>query len=176
VARRFLRGGSALRQGQRRQTLWGDFAITETSIGGATKVLTNVTGATILAIRPVTLVRARFHLGIESDQQIAGEAQIAAWGLCVVIDQAVAVGVTAVPGPITDAGSDAWVAHQYLTSTFAFVTAAGVEAQFQTSMDVDSKAMRKIEEGFQLISVVETSSLSNGAVITQMGRVLLKLH
>jgi len=41
---------------------------------------------------------------------------------------------------------------------------------------VDSKAMRKVEDGQDLIRVVETSSISLGVAIVYSGRALIKLH
>ena len=45
---------------------------------------------------------------VESDQSAATELFIGNLGLAVVSDQATAVGVTAVPTPATDRGSDLW--------------------------------------------------------------------
>ena len=41
---------------------------------------------------------------------------------------------------------------------------------------IDSKAMRKVEDGEDLVVVVETNSVSNGAVAVSSYRQLIKLH
>ena len=67
--------------------------------------------ATALALRPFTIVRQHYFLMLRSDQAAAAERQFGAFGCVVVSDQAEAVGVTAIPTPITDAGSDLWMLH-----------------------------------------------------------------
>ena len=95
----------------RRQTIWAFLSpvkITMTALGGTVIGSLN---AAALAQRSFTVVR--FHLAwlLQSDQAVAIEEQTAAFGVAVVSDQAVAVGVTAVPTPITDIGSDLWFVH-----------------------------------------------------------------
>ena len=43
-------------------------------------------------------------------------------------------------------------------------------------MLIDSKSMRKVEEGQDLIEVIENSAISNGAQVITYTRVLIKLH
>jgi hypothetical protein len=52
-------------------------------------------------------------MAISSDQFAQSESQIGAIGLAVVTDQAVGIGVTAVPTPITDLSSDSWFLHRF---------------------------------------------------------------
>jgi len=42
--------------------------------------------------------------------------------------------------------------------------------------EIDSKAMRKVEEGQDLIGVVESSSVSQGVIASVYIRTLIKLH
>ncbi len=112
---------------------------------------------------------------IRSDQATADEDQRVAWGACVVSDQASAAGVTAVPTPITDDGSDLWFAHLYMFSGFEFISGVGALLR-GTQYSLDSKAMRKVDVGQDLLTVVEMDASSSGTVIIQASRMLLKLH
>ena len=160
-----------------RETLWGDVVGTLTTIAGsASPALINVTGGAFLALRPWTVVRARGYWSIESDQTAAAELQGAHLGMAIVSDQAVAIGVTAVPTPTTDAASDLWFVYETLLSSMN--AGAGDGQVRDKSTDYDSRAMRKVEDGSQLVVVVETESGAgtSGVVIRHFARILIKLH
>ena len=111
MARRrdFVRGAVAIRQ--KRLTSWFQFQPGRTafsSVGGTVLFSLN---AAALALRPFTIVRTRFLVSVVTDQVAADELVLGALGMAVVSDQAVAIGVTAVPTPITDMGSDLWFVH-----------------------------------------------------------------
>ena len=145
-----------------------------TATGGT--ILASLTAAE-LAMRPFTVVRSRILVGVTSDQAAVSENQVAGFGIAVVSDQANAIGVTAVPTPITDQGSDLFYSWTPLLASFAFITGAGFDAQFQTNYVVDSKAMRKVNEGQDMVQVVEGEFvLGSGTTITTMGLQLIKLH
>ncbi len=166
-----LRGG-----GMRRESLW--FGIQEgvTSPAAAnTAVLTNSLNAAALALAPFTVVRTHIHWYMRFDQSAATETQQVALGQCVVSVQASAIGVTAVPTPYTDLGSDLWMLHATQASNFQVITAIGITPR-NLAIDIDSKAMRKVEEGQDLILVMENSSISSGTFNLTSGRVLIKLH
>ena len=109
MARRdFRRGAVAIRKS--RETTWFQFQPLEvaTVAGGIIMFSLN---AAALALRPFTIVRSRFEVALRSDIAGGSEIQRAAYGIAVVSDQALAVGVTAVPTPITDMGSNLWLLH-----------------------------------------------------------------
>ena len=172
------KSGFIFRSGvKRRETLWLFTSENVAALSLATSaVIANSLNAAALALRPFTVIRTRLHLNIQSDQTLGTEDQVGAVGCAVVSDQAVAIGVTAVPTPVTDLGSDLWLAHQYLTSSFLFKSGVGVEAQFTTNADLDSRAMRKVEEGQDLILVKERGTLGDGITLFSAGRTLIKLH
>ena len=173
--RAFRRGAGAI--SQKRLTSWFSFSPTVTafSAGGGTIIVS--LNAAALALRPFTVVWTRFLLGIESDQISADERQIGGFGCAVVSDQALAIGVTAVPTPITDIGSDLWFVHQLLYSSFGFITGVGFEGQMQTMYEVDSKAMRKVDIGQDLVIVGEfASGISEGFTMVAGGRMLVKVN
>ena len=161
----------------RRESLWfpiGDTTNTITS--GSTAVLFNGLTTTLLALRPFTIVRTRGVFNVVSDQQAVGiENYGASFGMCVVSDQALAIGVTAVPTPETDKDSDLWFVFESQTGVIKS-GGTNVESVELRSTEFDSKAMRKIEEGQDLAFVIETMSISSGVIIQKSGRVLIKLH
>jgi len=170
------RSGLVLRGGRNiRQTLWGDVTGTATTIVGvSTAVLLNVTGAAFLALRPWTIVRARGFTALASDQAGAVEQQAAGFGIAVVSDQAVAIGITALPTPVTDKDSDLW--QTYLTTmSEASQSTSGSGGR---NAEYDSRAMRKVEEGAQLVFVVESeiTPLTSGLIFRHTARILIKLH
>ena len=158
----------------RRETLWIEISTVEATLGGApTAVLANSLNAAALALRPFTVVRTRGIFFARSDQNIAGETYMADLGLCVVSDQAAAIGVTAVPTPATDKGSDLFFVYEQLISRHFFGTSVGVNEQ-GISKQFDSKAMRKVNDDQDLVLVLENEI--NGVVTATSGRLLIKLH
>jgi hypothetical protein len=143
----------------RRETLWTGLSHTQVTIAAAsTATLISVPAATILALRPYTVVRTRGILTMASDQTSASEDQEISYGHCVVSDQAAAIGVTAVPTPVTDLDSDAWYVYESMADGFSVTTDIGRINPVGRTISFDSKAMRKVEDGFQDIDVLETSS------------------
>ena len=131
----------------RRESLWVGVG-TATSVIGTTQtaLLTNSANAALLALRPFTIVRSRGTLRLGSDQAANTENQSIAYGAAVVSDQAVAIGVTAVPTPITDQGSDLWYVYETLLSRIVVSSAVGI-LEPPIWKDYDSRAMRKVEDG-----------------------------
>ncbi len=168
------RSGLVLRGGRnRRESLWADHtpvSVNLTAVGGTIFTSGN---AALLALRPFTIVRTRVTLFVRSDQEAASEFQVGAYGHAVVSDQAEAIGVTAVPTPITDMASDLWFVHQMVMSEYVLG-----EGSRSRPWLIDSKAMRQVEEGEQLITVGEFASgaAGNGLIIAAGGRFLIKLH
>ncbi len=171
------RSGLVLRGGRNvRETVWGGTTETRNGLAAAnTAALSNSLNAAALALRPFTVIRTRLHWSLESDQTAASEDFQAAIGMAVVSDQASAVGITAVPTPFTDLASDLWLLYDMMFGSLIVTSAIG-SFESRYTKDIDSKAMRKVEDGQDLILVKENSSLSDGTVVTTAGRFLLKLH
>ena len=167
-----LRGGS-----MRKETLWFKGLEFLQVIGGAAApVLLGSLNAAALALRPFTVVRTRGAIHLSSDQIAADEVYGAAYGQAVVSDQAAAIGVTAVPTPVTDDNSDLWFVFEYMFGSFVFSDATGASESGITQTTIDSKAMRKVQEGEDIVLVLERAT--NGFGITALGytRMLIKLH
>jgi len=164
MARRVVTRGST------RKSTW--FHITPAAFtqaaGGATLCYT--LNAAALAMRPFTIVRTHLELGLRSDQEAAIETQVLGVGIAVVSDQAVGVGVTAVPTPVTEAGSSLWFLHQFMFGDAVNLTDRAIGGQYRS---VDSKAMRKVDLGQDIAIVIERNS-GDGLIATIGGRLLIK--
>ena len=160
------------RQAVRRESLWVGFAFSGvTQLAGG--VLTYTFNAAALALRPFTIVRTHMEFMVISDQAAAVENQACAFGLAIVSEQVVAIGVTAVPTPVTDIGSDLWFLHQVMFAKESNLTDRSQPANFYS---VDSKAMRKVEDGSEMVGVSELSGIADGAILFSSGRILIKTN
>ncbi len=159
----------------RRSTLWSSPGSDQNTLAAAnTAVLRTSLTAAGLALRPFTVIRVRGVMLVFSDQEAASETQEVAFGTCVVSDQASAIGVTAVPTPHTDAGSDKWQLIQDVMSHLQVTpVGTGPGSQF---VQFDTKAMRKVEEGSDFLTVLESSVVSSGLIVQVFSRQLFKLH
>jgi len=166
-----MRGGV-----MRRETSWIGIFETNTALAAAnTAVLFAGFSATVLALRPFTIVRTHLEYFVQSDQRAVSEFYQSAIGIAIVSDQALAIGVTAVPTPFTDISSDLWFLWKGLSGQMSVTTDVGV-LEAGSHRTIDSKAMRKVEEGQNIAISIENSSLSNGVNVAKFGRQLIKLH
>ena len=170
MARRAFRPGAAAIHAKR-LTTWFELKPVETTITEATAALVATFTTAELALRPFTIVRTHLELWLRSDQAAAIERQHCGIGLAVVSDQAIAVGVTAVPTPVTEAASNLWFLHQFMSAAESNLTDRTRNGTFRT---VDSKAMRKVEVGQDLAVVVEGGVIGSGMVVGMALRMLIK--
>ncbi len=161
-----------------RESLWfsGTFSVNDLATGSAIAI-TNLNAAA-LALRPFTIVRTRGQLFLTSDQVAASEDQVLAYGEAVVSDQAEGIGVTALPTPVTDSGSDLFLVFEVMQMRSLVATAVGVLTGLSVGLEriIDSKAMRKVEDGQTLVAVAETTAISEGVRLYSFTRTLIKLH
>jgi len=167
------RGGKMIRE-----TSWLAGLFQETTIAAAsTATIITTLNAAALALRPFTIVRTRGVVGIRSDQISASESYSAIYAQLVVSEQAAAVGVTAIPTPVTENGSDYFYVMETLFGAVQFLSAVGAFINgSETDRVFDSRAMRKVEDGMDIVTVVETTAASNGAIVKTFQRTLIKLH
>jgi len=169
------KSGFIRRDGARkRDTIWIFGQIGEQGVSAGQVFLLTSLNAAALALRPFTITRTRGMMLVHSDQSAASERQIGGYGHAVVSDQAVAIGVTAVPTPITDQASDLWFLYELYMQFKDFGTAVGADNIKGTAFD--SKAQRKVEDGQDVISTLEGDAISDGATFSAGWRMLLKLH
>ncbi len=160
----------------RRETQWLFYTSNDVVLAAAsTASVRSSLNAAALALRPFTVIRTRGHWGVKSDQAGASEQYSASMGWVVVSDQASTVGVTAVPTPETDRGSDLWYVYESMAGEFIFISGVGVFEAGHWS-DFDSRAARKVEEGQDINVIVESSAISSGCEVFSGARFLIKLH
>jgi len=166
------------RRSPRRKSLWLDFAqvfTAKTNIPPSSAVLLSSLNAAALALRPFTIVRTRGRLWVDTDQVADTEEPFGALGFAVVSDQASAIGVTAVPTPTTDAGSSLFFSWTPWFASMRFATASGFTSPGST-FEFDSKAMRKVEVGEDLIVTVENQNAADQVSFLFMARILVKTN
>jgi len=125
-------------------------------VGAATKVLLTSVVLSNPGINE-TVRRTRGVISIRSDQSLADEEQTGAYGLVVVSDLAIAAGAASIPGPITDASDDGWFVWVPFCRSRRSTDSLNADQFFY-----DSKAMRRIEEGFSVVVMVENASATDG--------------
>jgi len=168
----FVRTGSKTR----RDTAWFGITDASTTLGAGISAVSGSFNAAALAMRPFTIIRVRGWMFLRSDQVAASEAYGVSVGFAVVSDQASAIGVTAVPTPITDKSSDLFFLYESLFGRIEAQSAVGVQ-EIGRFAKVDSKAMRKVNDDQDMVIVAENSGLSSDTVILADGyRMLVKLH
>ena len=144
---------------QKRGTFW---LRTDAASGGAGfKALgasTSVIDQSLSGGGLITIVRTRGMIQAISDQEVAAESPFGAFGIAIVSAQALAVGVTAIPTPYTDADSDLWFVHGYWAAPLGFGDATGF-ANISQRVDFDSKAMRKFSEDEAVVMVIENATV-----------------
>ena len=170
------RSGLVLRGGRNiRATSWVSLGTTFTTLASGTPVLFTGFSASVLAVRPFTIVRVRGWLSLSSDQAVAGENYAASLGLAVVSAEALAIGVTAVPTPQAEKDSDLWFLYEELSGRVSAVTSTGI-SDASPSTRIDSKAMRKVEDGQDVAVLEESLNAFPGCIMGKGGRMLIKLH
>ena len=165
-------------RGPKRQTGWAASSDISafTALAANTIVLDQtLTEAELIHTVPATIVRTRGLLLVRSDQLGASEIPFGALGMSVVSEQARAVGVTAVPAPITDEDSDLFFVHQFWAVQNRFSSGVGF-SQSTTTYAFDSKAMRKVAEGDAVAVVMQNASALAGVDYVLKFRMLFKLQ
>ncbi len=158
-----------------RTKIWIGAGVGATAVPGSTKVLVSVLSAGALLLRPFTILRTRMVIIWASDQISATEAPVGDFGKIVVTDTAAGIGVTAVPNPSSiDGDPDAdWFVHQPVQDDFRFTTGVGYFTAAGRQYVIDSKAMRKFEDGQSLVMMIE--NLGSTAIrVAVAGRFLVK--
>ena len=170
--RTFLRGGR-----QVRETTWISVDTSRNTFAAANvATLTHSLSGAALALRPFTVIRVRGTMIAFSDQVGVSEDYGISMGYAVVSDQASAIGVTAVPTPITDRGSDLFFVYETIFGTIANASSVGFD-EVGRVLQYDSKAMRKVNDDQDIIISAESDVFNDGGMLMINGaRMLLKLH
>jgi len=109
-----------------------------------------------------TVRRTRGKIMVSAD--VAGvEPRVGAFGLIVINDVAKALGVTGIPGPVTDADNDDWFVWEPFGAITAMIEGAGsTTGNGPMVFEFDSKAMRRIPDGSGVAVMVENASGTTG--------------
>ncbi len=162
------------RQGPRRATEWSASAdvtgLTTLSAGGSL-LDQSFTQAILADVVPATITRTVGFVTVRSDQIVAAEPLFGAVGFAVVSEQARAVGVTALPTPITEEPSDLWFAYQYFTGFGGTVHGAPL-----STFHFDSRAQRKVVDGEAIVVMIESAVAGFAMEYAIKFRMLFKLH
>ena len=163
MARRPVRRGRAFGRGRRPGGTWARFVEEAATVGASTKQL-RVVGLLSNPGIGETIRRTVGGLYVNSDQTAGSENQFGAFGLIVVSDLAIAAGVASIPGPFTDRNDDGWFMWQGFSQGIRVATAAGF-GDYGKWYPFDSRAMRKVEEGFGIALVVENGDPADGLLV-----------
>ena len=159
----YVRRGGVMR----RETLWlGIPEGRDTNAAANQATLATSLLPAELALRLFTITRTILRWFIRSDQTGALENFGGGVGMAVVLDQASAIGITAVPTPMTDLASDLWFLHSIMDGQFTFISGVGTSAGLSSieSVVVDSRAQRKVNGDQDVILVSEADALGAGIV------------
>ena len=158
-----------------RTSIWLGFNLGPIVVPANSAILAGSLDAAALALRPFTIIRTHLVIRWVTDQAAVAEFPHGAFGSMVVTDQATAIGVTAVPDPISDPDAD-WYFYHGLTVEMIFLSSVGFESDAGHTYLIDSKAMRKVGPNQDIVDVVSNQHATHGAVLTVQGRQLIKLH
>jgi len=131
-------------------------------LGGLTLSNTNIDETTLRTVGV---------LSIETDTVANAESQIGAFGLINVSDTAFGIGITAVPGPVTDAQDDGWFVYQSFAQSTAVATSVGARLN-SVQYAFDSRGKRVNEEGTTIAIVIENGHATHGFNATVVFRLL----
>ncbi len=104
-----------------------------------------------------TLRRVRGWASAISDTVAASEAYLGAMGIAIVSDTALALGITALPGPFTDINDDIWLFWMGFGGNVTLLDSTGVVVQPPYIQLIDNRAMRRVEEGQAVVVMVENA-------------------
>ena len=173
MARRQLR---QYRQQSRPNRGWaGDVPAAPLTVPAASKVLSSLLVLDNDGIDE-TILRVVGGIAIQSDQLSAVETQSGAVGMCLVTDTAVAVGITALPDPVTDVQDDVWFFYQSFATQLFFSTAVAFDAQGSTWFPFDSKAKRIFHSGQTVAVVIANSHATHGLKVQFNFRMLTQVR
>jgi len=122
-----------------------------------------------------TIVRLRGELLISSTLT-SGDSAEYALGIGITSAEAFAVGVTALPSPITDGFWPGWFVHQWCS--VGSISSSTTQDTQNARFELDSKAMRKFVRGQVCFAVVEMDNEQTTGVSADLqcnARVMVKL-
>ena len=121
----------------------------------------------------LTILRTVGHLSIASDQTGASEEQVGAFGMIIVTNAAFAIGVTAMPDPVSDANDEGWFVYQGFSQQTALNT-IGVGSIGYT---INSKAKRIMSgNGKTMVLMITNAHATQGLLFSLQIRFLTQVR
>jgi len=151
------RGFHQARGSSRRRTGW------EEGPGGTSTQSLTTAGITLIGSGAQilqdghTLVRTRGWLGlILATNTLVGDGVIGAFGIGIVSKPAFDIGITAIPGPLSEMDWEGWLYFRHFSVRSGDVSAGFTQLNgVMAGIEVDSKAMRKVGTDEVVIAVIE---------------------
>ena len=160
-----------VRRAPKRKTVWvGTASSASVAVASAASVIHSSFVPSALSMLAPTIVRVRGFFSIFPSVLTADLTWFGAYGLCIVSDEALAIGTTAIPRPHDDDDWPGWLVHGYFGGHVE-ADAAGPLLTQPTSFSVDSKAMRKVGVNESVVWMVEAQLGAVTAVL--QARVLM---
>ena len=162
----------------KRQTGWEEGVGELTSLQAVTASTSLIIGSVgfQLAVDGVTLIRTRGIIQVILTAAGAAEGFNGAFGICVVSNDAFAVGITAIPNPVDDMDWDGWLYHQFWSLMAPAAFQATGTGPFVKDLVIDSKAMRKVGQNDTIVLVGQFLEIGTAALsVTAGSRFLFKL-
>ena len=162
-------------QRTRRQTDWAlglHFAAPVNIPANSKVLLTAFNPVTLTNHAPGTIVRTRGIVSIVTDNAGASEEQFGGLGCRFVSATAAALGVTALPGPVSDFLDDEWFVLESFIQQTQLATAVG-EVRGRQYI-IDSKAMRKFGSDVALVVMAENGHATEAFQLGIALRFLIK--
>ena len=162
------------RPGPRRKTLWGSALATGLiTVPEDSRILAfSFTEAQLSEEVPLTLIRIRGRVMMQSDVGSVTEQQLGILGISVVTEQARVGGIASLPDPGTNSDSSVWMGWIPMMSSSHAATAI----ESPSVVEVDVKAQRKISNGEAIVGVMANNSAVHGLKFAVLLRFLFKLH
>ena len=149
----------------KRMSAWDEAAISAGQAIASSAKTGWATGSSLATETAATIVRIRGYVQvILTVGTSAGDGFQCAVGLGLIEDTAFSIGITALPGPISDPEWPGWMYHKYFSIRSLGVQDAAINAQSNVlRFEIDSKAMRKEKAGqtfFGMWETIETGTAS----------------
>ena len=134
----------------------GYFFTAFTAVPAASSLLlVSTSAAQFLGLAPATLIRSRGVFVVMSDQNDLNETQIGAVGFAVVDERARSAGIASLPRPVSEMTDDEFFWIHGFGEEFTHNSSVGFDPHLGTTIEVDSRAMRKITDDDALVVTVE---------------------
>ena len=143
--------------------------------GGIPAVVTVVPAASKIILSTITLdndgidetlLRTVGNVSVASDQVAGSEEQHGAVGICLVTDTALALGITALPDPVTDVADDIWVFFQSFAQQLTLFSSVGANPNMATVYPFDQRGKRIMHSGQSMVLIAANAHASAGYKIT----------